>query len=371
MKRIHQLTQQILPLSFFIILLASACDGRLPTEAVLDKSTEADQLNANAPASPNASPWIPDSVVPVASFDASQGELPEGIAIDRFGRIYVGLAPRGEICRIESNGSCTIVASFTLNPGDNGVLGLNFDRQGTLYAVVSSSNPDVHGIWSIAPDGTKERLAGTENIGFPNDVTFDVRGNVYISDSSGGAIWRVPRGGTAEVWMADATLEGTGAFGLPISIGANGIVFVPGKRPPARQNMSPKAVGGLVVANTEKGLLAYIPIDPDGRAWIPHVLASGPALFGLDGIRLDATGHIYGAVNAQNKIVRIDPDDGSVSTIADTGFDFPASLAFGKKRDRHTLFITNYAIFKVLNDLPNPEPGVVKRPVGPPGRGNR
>ena len=42
---------------------------------------------------------------------------------------------------------------------------------------------------------------------FPNDVTLDKRGNVYATDTSRGAVWRISPRGSAEVW-ADHPLLG-------------------------------------------------------------------------------------------------------------------------------------------------------------------
>jgi sugar lactone lactonase YvrE len=155
----------------------------------------------------------------------------------------------------------------------------------------------------------------------------------------GPAVWRVLRGGQAEKWVQDEALEGTGAYGLGIPIGANGIVVVR---------------GGLLVANAEKGQLVSVPIRPDGSAGQPTVVIAAPALFGLDGITADAQGNIYGAVNAGYSVVRISRDGTDLSEIASgTPLDFPTGLTFGTGRGRHTLFIVNSA-FLSAPEVANP-----------------
>lgn len=362
------------PLSLLILILIFAgCDESLlsGTESgVIDDAA----LMADA-ATKKGAPEVfsDDTPATVASFDALSGELPEGIALDRFGNIYVSMTGLGEIWKLNPDGSFEeTFASFELNSDDQGVLGIRFDPRGNLYAAVVSTNADVHGIWEITSEGSKERLAGTSDIAFPNDVAVSPRGVLYITDSASGAVWRYTPGGEAEIWIQDESLEGTGAFGLGIPIGANGVVVASGSKMPFARGSGP-STGGVLVANSEKGQLVYVPIRPGGNAGEPVVVIADPdELFGLDGITVDARGAIYGAVNIANTIVRVSRDGSEVDEVASGGpLDFPASLAFGTGRERHTLFIANYAIIHFLSDPPTPSeanPSVASVHVGPPGR---
>lgn len=94
-------------------------------------------------------------------------------------------------------------------------------------------------------------------------------------------------------------------------------------------------------------------------------MVADPALFGLDGIRADARGNIYGAVNAGFSVVRISRDGTDISEIASgPPLDFPTGLAFGTGRERHTLFIVNAAFISPPEDA---NPAVLSVRVGPPG----
>lgn len=313
------------------------------------------------------------AVTMVASFDPFAGELPEGIAVDRRGNIYVSMSGRGEIWKLSPDGVfLNTVASFALNPGDPGVLGLEFDPQGSLYAAVSSSNPSANGVWKISSSDAKERLAGTSSIDLTNDVATSPDGTIYITDSVAGAVWRYVQGGSAEIWIQDETLEGTGAAGIGVPVGANGITVTNRVIPFARRANSP-SVGTVLVANIEKGQVVSVPILPDGSAGEAVVVIADPVtLFGLDGITVDARGTVYGVVFFTNTLIRVRRDGSGFDAIASgTAFDFPASLTFGTGRDRHTLFITNFAFGHFLSDPPMPgnaRPGVVSVRVGPPGK---
>lgn len=318
------------------------------------------ELEALQPASPdNGVKAGSEPITTIASFDAFSGQLPESIAVDRHGNIYVSMPGRGEIWKLDPSGSFEeIVATFPLE-GFFGVIGLRFDVLGNLYAVQGTSNEDVHGVWKITPGGGKERIAGTGDIVIPNDVAVSPDGTVYITDSAG-AVWRSFRGQPAAIWMQDETLVGTGAYGLGFPLGANGIVWVR---------------GGLMVSNAEKGHLVSVPILPDGSAGQPTVVVADPSLFGLDGITADARGTIYGAVNVGNKVVRISSDGADVAEIASGApLDFPTAVAFGAGRERHTLFVVNFAFIHFLSDPPMPgnaNPAVLALPIGGPGESKR
>lgn len=219
-------------------------------------------------------------VTTLVAFDPEAGEFPEGVALDEAGTIYVSLvAPIQQIRTIDRSGAQSVLADFDV-PGF-GPAGLAVGPEGTLYAAVATFEQSTRGVYRVGADGTTERLSGTEAILFPNDVTVDRHGNVYATDSIGGAVWPIPPGGSAELWVQHPLLEGTGEGGQPFPVGANGIDLY-------RNH--------VVVANSERGLLAVIRVQEDGSAGTPHVLAESPALFGADGVVIDVhrgAGRVY------------------------------------------------------------------------------
>ena len=285
----------------------------------------------------------------LVSFDAGAGELPEGVAVDKRGNIYVSLiTPVSEIRKIAPDGEQTTLVDLGFESG-NGPLGLAVDARGTVYAAAATFDPATQGVYAIAPDGTAERLPGTQQIGFPNGLTFDDRGTLYVTDSTFGAVWRVPRGGSAELWIQDPSLVGTGELGAGVPIGANGITF--------------RAPSEILVGNTEQGTLVSIPILPDGGAGEPTVIADDAAIFGVDGLTVDIHGAIYAAVIAQSTIVRVDGDTIETLATQDDGLNQASSIAFGQGiRDRMSLFGVNFGIFS-----PEPTPSLFRLPVGVPG----
>ena len=265
----------------------------------------------------------------VVDYDPAAGELPEGLAVDKRGNIFLSLAPLGEIRKIGRDGSESTLATIPLPPDTfPGVLGLAVDGRGNVIAAVSTADPAVTGVYKIKRDGSFSRLPGTEAIGFPNGVALDRRGNIYVTDTAIGGVWRIPRrGGPAELWFQSPLLEGDGSAGFGLFIGANGIAF--------RRN-------ALVVGNSEGARLLHIPINRDGTAGTATVLAEDPALYGADGIEFDEDGNVWVAVIFQSTIVRVSRsgDIDTIATAAD-GLDFPSSVAFGKKGE---VWAVNFAI---------------------------
>ncbi|MFF5986676.1 SMP-30/gluconolactonase/LRE family protein [Prauserella flavalba] len=288
------------------------------------------------------------------TFDPAAGEFPEGVAFDKTGDLYVSLIPRNEIRRIEPDGTQSVVARFPA--GGGGPAGLAVQPDGTIYAAhpavnlqTTQTDPAVRGVYRVTQDGTITRIPGTGAMIFPNDLRFDKRGNLYATDSVGGSVWRIPKHGRAQLWADHPLLDGTGAGGFGFPIGANGI-----------------AVAGnqVIVANTEQGLLARIPVRRDGSAGTPQVLARSPRLVGADGIALDVHGGIY-VVTGQNLVLRLGAG-GTIETLATAadGLNQPSTAAFGTARgDRRTLYVANFSLFS-----PAPTPGVLTLDAGVPGR---
>lgn len=281
----------------------------------------------------------------VVSFDLGAGELPEGAAVDMDDNVYVSLtAPVSEIRKITPSGTQSTLVD--LNVGGFGPLGLAVGEGGAVYVAVASFDPATQGVYRVSPEGAATRLPGTGAISFPNDLIFDRRGNLFATDTAGGAVWRIPPGGSAELWVQDALLQGTGELGAGVPLGANGIALT------LRQH-------AVVVSNTELGTLVRIRIRRDGTAGDPHVVAEDPALLGIDGIARARSGVLFAAVNAQSTIVRV--GERGITTIADAedGINGPSAVAFGSGSDRRNLFVVNFGVFS-----PAPTPALLKISVG-------
>lgn len=289
----------------------------------------------------------------IAEFDPAQGQFPEGITSSKSGTLYVSWTLRDEVIAIDPDGSTSVAARL---PAGSAPAGMVSTANNVLYVAAGGidlttglTDPETRGVYEVWPGQTPQRIQGTEEMIFPNDVTIDKTGNIYATDTVAGTVWRIPKHGTPELWAADPMLKGTGAFGFGFPIGANGIAV-------DHKN--------VIVANPEKGLLVTVPMEDDGSAGTVTVLASSPLLVGADGIALDVHGNIYVIAGVQNRLVVV-RNDGSIDSLATAadGLNQPATLAFGSgQRNNQTLFITNFSVF-----VPEPTPGVLAFPAGNPG----
>ncbi len=287
------------------------------------------------------------------SFNPAAGEYPEGIAFDPRGHLYVGLTRLAEVRRVDPDGTVQPFAALLpldqvpIPPdGAPGLLGLATNALGDIYAALVTYDPATHGVYRInGRAGAAVRLPGSEAICYPNALVFDERGNLYVTESTRipcggdptvGAVWRIPPGGSAELWVESAALAGTGDLPIPVPIGANGIVFRPGEGGP----------GTLIAANTEKGALLSIPVQPDGSPGNLATLAQGPMISTVDGIVLDIHGAIYAMVIGQDRIVKVSPDGSTFDVVASgPPLDFPVNAVFGVHgADRGRLFVANFAL---------------------------
>jgi len=289
-------------------------------------------------------------VTVIATFDESAGQNPEGIALDRTGDVFVSVSPLGDLWKIPA-GSTTPEPFGHLDgivPGrDFGLLGLAVDVFGNVYGAAQSADPAVDGVWRFdRTTGAATRLPGTAAIAIPNGLAFDTRGNLFVTDSAAGAIWRIPWAGSASVWLQDPALSGDGSLGLGVPLGANGIAI---------RN------GLLTVTNTERRTILAIGASKTIR--VVATLAGNP-----DGVAMDVFGNAYVAVNLENEIDRVSPR-GSVEEVASGDpLDFPSSVAFGTARGgRRTLFGVNFSLGEQFGLPPGFGPGVFTVDAGAPG----
>ncbi|HVF32667.1 MAG TPA: SMP-30/gluconolactonase/LRE family protein [Acidimicrobiales bacterium] len=294
-------------------------------------------------------------VTTLRTYDPDAGELPEGLTIDRRGRVYLTMTFLGEVRRVDPDGSEVVVAQL---PAVNGFgpLGIVADQDGDLYVGVVAFDPALQGVYHVARDGSIARLAGSEQIGFANGLAFGDRGVLYITDSVAGRVWRSVRGGPVELWLESPLLLGDGSGPLPFPLGANGITY--------RQRT-------LYVTNTEIGSVIAIPVRPDGEAGSPVVLAHDARLGGADGITVDVRGNLYVAVIAQSTILRLSPAGEVIEVLADAsdGLDSASSLAFGTGRgDRTSLFVANFSVAPFFGGVRTAPPALLTLETGEVGR---
>ena len=294
---------------------------------------------------PGADAWTRSPAVTFATLPAGVTN-PEGITADAAGNLYVTtfavggtssgtgqlfvFSPSGQLLRqVNVAGSSVLLLDLAFHPTTGELLVIDFGLQQVLRVdpVTGASS-----VFTTIPGGG---AAG------PNVLTFDGAGNVYVSDSFQGTIWRTDAAGGAPVaWVADPLLTTTG---VP-PFGANGLAFN-------------RAGTALFVANTGNDTVVKIPVS-GGVAGLPEVFVN--SINGADGLIVDDDDNIWVAANQADEIVVLDPTGRVIAKLGDfggidphgspVGLLFPASLV----RRGNFVYVTNLALDLRLFGLPQP-----------------
>lgn len=292
------------------------------------------------------------------AFNPAYGQLPESITADDAGNLYFSLG--GTVQKYTVDHQLVQLATLPVPVQQGAVtLGVKVGPEGYIYVAVASFNPalSVSSVWRVSPDGQDVNpFVALPGDSLPNDLVFDPQGNLYLTDSAKGQIWKIDPAGNAQVWFADPLLLGNPSSPVAGSpLGANGIAFDRFRR-------------HLYVANTDYGRILRIGFH-HGKARGIEVAATSSLLVGTDGIAFDVLGNLYAAVNATDRIVVVSPLDTVSVLVEGSPLDAPSSLVFGTRgSDRHTLYVTNFAIMRVNGLKPGtPQPSLVSLPVLLPG----
>ena len=248
----------------------------------------------------------------------------EGITVTRDGTIYGSGDETGKVYKRTTDGIVTEVAYF-FDDEFGTVAGLTSDPSGNVYANVNHwLDESIHGVWRIGPDDSVEKYATLPPGSLLNGVTIDNNGNLYVSDSYGGSIWKVSKKGEVELWVQDGLLMDSWGFGF----GINGVDFYH---------------HAIYAAITLDGRIVKVPFNLDGSAGAPENYKVDDALFGADGVILDRFGNLYVANVFMHSIIMVDTQLVVTTLVGDSDDVFkPASLSLGAKGDQFSIFITNY-----------------------------
>ena len=294
---------------------------------------------------PAAAAWDRSPATTFATLPAGAAN-PEGVTVDSLGRVYVSTFAVGGTSsgvgqmfvfdhsgslrrQVEVAGSSTLLLDLAFHPTTGALLVIDFGGKQVLNVDPFTGASTVF-----------TTIPGGESAG-PNVLTFDAAGNVYVSDSFQGTIWRTaPGGGVAINWLTSPLLQTTG---VP-PFGANGLAF--------NRNGSV-----LFVANTGNDSVVKIPVS-GGVAGTPEVFVN--SVNGADGLIIDEDDNLWIAANQADEIVVVNPAGRVIAKLGDfdgldphgapKGLLFPASLA----RHGEFIYVTNLALDLRLFGLPQP-----------------
>ena len=205
------------------------------------------------------------------SFDLNvEGYFPEGIALDGYLPAYVGSLGTGMVHRLSAGVEAEeVVGTFGLG---GAVVGMKLYADSLWACVTDPMDPSVGALVQLDPEtGAEEGRYPFPMGGFCNDLVVDSQGNIYVTESAGGAVYKFAVDGTElELWADGFTADATFALGLSV----NGIVMS------SDESM-------VYVGRIDNGNIEAIPVEMDGSAGTPVTKTFDAALmngFGIDGM---------------------------------------------------------------------------------------
>jgi len=299
-------------------------------------------LFASIAAAPAANAWDRGQVERFATLPQGTS-YPEGLAVDSSGNFYVAdfavggtSSGVGQVVMFDRDGRVQRV--FDIAGSTTTLLGLDFHPITHALLVLDFGGGKV---FSVDPrTGVSTVFTTVTGASGLNGLTFDAAGNVYISDSAQGIIWKTgANGGVATPWVTSPLLTTTG---VP-PFGANGLGFN-------------RARNALFVANTGNDTVVRIPVSSAGVPGTPAVFVN--SVNGADGLILDHDDNLWIVANQADEIVVVDPSGRVIAKLGDfdgidrdgapRGLLFPASLV----RVGDWIYVTNLALDLRLFGLP-------------------
>lgn len=167
-----------------------------------------------------------------------------------------------------------------------------------------------------------------------NDLAFDKKGNLYVTDSFQATIWRVPPGGgAAQVWFHDARLDGPfGPNGIRVDEDGEKIYFT-------------TTFDGVGIGRIWTLPVKAVPTANDLKTFYTYSPGAGP-----DGIAFGKSGNLYVALAGYSQISEISEQGHQVQIFngpaangsgAPLPWQNPANIAFNDKTG--SLLVTNHA----------------------------
>jgi sugar lactone lactonase YvrE len=264
---------------------------------------------------------------------------PEGVAYDAKADVfYVSSVKTGTISSV-SQGKYTM---FHQDKSFKSSFGMKIDsRQGKLWVCVADPNYSMYRDASTFKKMSRvialDLASGKKQLDidvaalipgrhFANDLTLDGKGNVYVTDSFAGAIYKIDSKGKASIFSQHPLFKG-------LDIGLNGIVYHPD--------------GFLLTANSTRGSILKISVANPTQVAIVKIDQFFP---GADGLWLDEQKNLFLVQNkGVNKVFRIRSTDKFLSARVDAAT--PSDQLFKNVTTATQKNNNLYAIDSRMNEL--------------------
>jgi uncharacterized protein (TIGR03437 family) len=293
---------------------------------------------------------------------AAQLNLPDGVAVDGLGNVFIADQLNGRIRKVTASGLGSVGAITTPASGLTNPRWIALDAAGNLY--VSNLNQ----VLRISQTGTVTSVAGTGVAGFsgdggsaanaqlmaPGSIAVDPAGNLYIADTGNQRIRQVSPNGTINTvaafnYFAPESLAVDRSGVLYYSVGAGLARLAPGGTATLVStaagldfsSLAVDAAGNIYAADSGANQIRRI--APDGTStviagtgavgyWGDGGAATGAAFYGPLGIAVDGTGKVYVADTLNSAVRVLQPANAPliVSAVVDAASESVAAVSPGK-----------------------------------------
>jgi sugar lactone lactonase YvrE len=291
---------------------------------------------------------------------------PEGIALDPDGNLYLAsnsdaAIAVGHICVLDPAGNLKDIIDIPAGPGATAVplVGELFEN-GNLYVCDEADDTAPHGRVLKVNPRTHQITTVVSGLAFPNGMAEDRHGNMYVTDSILGRIYKFdPDDNNAlAVWLESPLLL---SHNPNLPVGANDLAF-------------DQDQDFLYVSQAGDRRVFRVPLHRDGTPGDLELFADGAtldqrlglpsptALYYADGMQFDVNGNLYVMANRADEVDVLSPGAHLIHRYAGTGVNgmsFNASPIFRGRQ----LFMTNVSavdggVNSKVSVLQAPYPGI-------------
>jgi sugar lactone lactonase YvrE len=269
--------------------------------------------------------------------------------LDANGNVYVSDWGTNRIFKSTPSGNVTTLAGSGLEGGTDGQgisakfylpQGVAVDGSGNIYVADSGTQ----GIRKITPSGNVTTLAGTQSytsasLWYPEGVTVDATGNLFVADTSNHKIRKITPAGVVTTLAgsgAAGSIDGTGtaaSFYYPsdVAVDSSGNAYVADSRNNKIRKITPSGVVTTLAGSGELGFADGQGIS--AKFYLPQ------------GVAVDGSGNIYLADSYNYRIRKITPS-GIVTTLVSSE-EMPSAVALDSSGNIYVVYYTGGVIRKI------------------------